>query len=119
MTEIVPFELAIPQAAIDDLITVGERNNVALTQTFANSLWTDFQPFVASATGMSGDELRADPETARLQEAVLALMDNLSVIKVKVYDLEGLTVFSTEAEQMGDEKRLEQLKAEFNQFIKK
>lgn len=92
------------QAAIDDLITLGERNNIALTQTFANSLWDDFQPFVESASGMSGDDLRADPETARLHEAVLALMENLSVIKVKVYNLDGLTVFSTEAAQMGDDK---------------
>jgi hypothetical protein len=92
------------QAAVDDLVTLGERNNVALTQTFANSLWGEFQPFVLSASDMTGDELREDPETARLRESVLALRNNLSVIKVKVYNLEGLTVFSTEAEQTGQDK---------------
>ena len=41
---------------------------------------------------------------ARLHGAVLGLMRGLSVVKVKVYNTDGLTVFSTQASQMGEDK---------------
>ena len=91
--------------AVSDLVALGENKNVSLTRAFTNSLWPQFAPFVASATGRSGDALRAQPETAQLRQAVIALMQDLSVVKVKVYNLSGLTVFSTQASQIGEDKR--------------
>jgi signal transduction histidine kinase/CheY-like chemotaxis protein/HPt (histidine-containing phosphotransfer) domain-containing protein len=90
--------------ARDNLIALAQNNNVALTQIFSNSLWRQFAPFLASVSGLTGEQLRAHPETAKLRQAVLALMDGLSVVKVKIYNLEGLTVFSTQASQMGQDK---------------
>lgn len=92
------------QMAVNDLMALGESRNVALTQAFANSLWPQFAPFVASASGLSGDEIRARPEIAQLHQAVLAQMNGLQVVKVKVYNLDGLTVFSTQASQIGEDK---------------
>lgn len=91
-------------SAMSDLIEVGESKNVALTKAFSNSLWPQFAPFLTSSAGLSGDELRAHPEIARLRQAVLEQMDGLSVVKVKIYNLEGLTVFSTEEGQIGEDK---------------
>jgi signal transduction histidine kinase len=87
-----------------NLINLGEKNNVALTQAFSNSLWPQFAPFVNAVSNFNHDQLRAHPETAKLRQAVLALMDGLSVVKVKVYNLDGLTVFSTQASQIGEDK---------------
>ena len=92
------------KTALRDLIEFEENKNVALTQAFSNSLWPQFAPFVTSVSGLRGEELRALPETARLRQAVVAQMDGLSVVKVKIYNLEGLTVFSTEASQIGEDK---------------
>ena len=89
---------------INDLTAVAESQNVALTQAFANSLWPQFEPFVTSASTLSNEELRNAPEIKELRQAVLAQMDGLSVVKVKVYNLDGLTVFSTEEAQIGDDK---------------
>ncbi|HET7090313.1 MAG TPA: GAF domain-containing sensor histidine kinase [Anaerolineae bacterium] len=91
------------QTAVSDLIKLEESKNAALTQAFANSLWPQFAPFVTSATGLSSDELRTHPETAKLRQAILAQVKGLAVVKVKVYDLEGLTVFSTEESQIGQD----------------
>ena len=89
---------------VKDLMHMGERKNVALTQAFANSLWPDFAKYTQSVSELDGNALRARPETAAFYQAVQELMRGLSVVKVKVYNLEGLTVFSTEASQIGEDK---------------
>lgn len=92
------------QFVLGNLTEMAESKNVALIQAFANSLWPQLAPFVASASEFTPDELRAHPEIAQLRQAVLAQMKGLSVVKVKVYNLDRLTVFSTEAKQIGDDK---------------
>jgi signal transduction histidine kinase len=90
--------------AISDLITASESKNVALTQTFANFLWPEFKEFVSDASELSIEELQNHPRTQELYALVEAQLDGLTVVKVKVYDLDGLTVFSTEKAQIGDNK---------------
>jgi diguanylate cyclase (GGDEF)-like protein/PAS domain S-box-containing protein len=92
--------------AIKDLIRSAERNNLALTQAFSNSLWPQFAPFMVQAAKLSGDELRAHPETARLMRAVATQVEGLPVLKVKTFDLQAKTLFSTEAKQIGEIKDL-------------
>ncbi len=90
--------------ALNDLLELGERHNVALTQAFSNSLWPQFSLFLTRTVGLSGDEIRTHHNTAELRKAVLAQMRGLSVLKIKLYDLTGRTVFSTEARQIGEDK---------------
>jgi PAS domain S-box-containing protein len=97
------LSLIYRQAATRDLLALGESKNVALTQTFANSLWPEFETLIAEASGLDGDELRGYPEMTHLQQAVREQMAGLSVVRVKVYDLEGQTVFSTETAQIGED----------------
>src|SRR5687768_337573 len=92
------------ETAVRDLLALRENNNVALTQAFANSLWPDIASFVASASSLSSEQLQAHPRIADLRTAVLQQMAGQSVVKVKVYDLSGLTVFSTEAGQIGQDR---------------
>lgn len=92
------------QLALRDLLELQESKNAALTQAFVNSLWPEFAPFVATASTFAPAELAAQPEIPQLHQAVVAQMQGLSVVKVKVYNLDGLTVFSTEAAQIGEDK---------------
>jgi hypothetical protein len=50
--------------------------------------------------------LRAHPETARVHQAVITMMGHLPVVKVKIYNLDELTVFSTDAGQIGEDEKL-------------
>lgn len=92
------------QIAVDELIEIGESKNAALTQTFSNVIWPEFAEFLGSASALGADAIRAHPETARLRQAVLEQTQGLSVIKVKIYNLEGFTVFSTQESQIGEDK---------------
>jgi len=90
--------------ALNDLLELGERHNIAMTQAFSNSLWPQFSLFLTRTVSLSGDEIRTHHDTAELRKAVLAQMRGLSVLKIKLYDLTGRTVFSTEARQIGEDK---------------
>ena len=92
------------QQAIRDLVNLTEEHNVALTQVFSNTLWQEYGPFLSSTQALSDEALVADPRTNQLYEEVLAQVQGLSVAKIKVFDLEGRTVFSTDLSQIGADK---------------
>src|SRR5690606_7282009 len=80
---------------------LAEQNNAALTQAFANAVWPEFAAFLTEAGGRSAEEIRHDPNTAALREAVRDLVRGTSVLKIKIYGTGGLTVFSTDPQQIG------------------
>jgi signal transduction histidine kinase len=114
-----------------NLVTVHEAGHITLANVFANALWTShFAPIVARAQAVpiercrtpalaaQGDapgalqacvaELRrqvtALPGFSDLDPPVRALMKRTNVFKIKVYDLRGLTVYSSELAQVGEDK---------------
>ena len=80
-------------------------DNVAITRIFASTLWPRHAAYVTSAGKLSKEQLRNNPEVALIRADVLRQMNGLSVVKVKIYDLHGLTVFSTDEKQIGEDKR--------------
>jgi diguanylate cyclase (GGDEF)-like protein len=80
------------------------RNNVAITQIFASTLWPNHASYAKSASAIPKAELQQRPEVARIREDVLRQMTGLMVVKVKIYNLDGLTVFSTDPKQIGEDK---------------
>ncbi len=85
----------------DQFASLAEQNNAALTQAFANAVWPDFEPFLIAASHRGGDELRRDPTMAALQDAVRRLVAGTKALKIKIYDVDGRTVFSTDPKQIG------------------
>ena len=80
------------------------RANADLTRAFANAVWKDYREFVIGSTGRSRESLLADPAIAGLRADILGKMGGLRVAKVKVYNLAGMTVFSTDERQIGESK---------------
>jgi diguanylate cyclase (GGDEF)-like protein len=92
------------EIAVRSLIAMGESNNKALTLVLANSLWPTLAPYLAAAEALPTAELKAYAGGKALAAALVAHLQGLSVAKVKVYDIRGRTVFSTEAKQIGEDK---------------
>ena len=80
------------------------RANADLARAFANTVWARYRGFVIDSAGRSPQALAADPAVAQLRADVLAKMNGLQVAKVKIYNVDGLTVFSTDARQIGEDK---------------
>lgn len=87
--------------ATSQLRELGESNNVALAQIFSNSIWPQFRAFQDAAGRIDADRLRAHPDIVKLRQSVLDVMRNTQVVKVKLYEVDGRTLFSTDPAQIG------------------
>lgn len=122
------------QAAQKSLVAAQEAANENMTTLLANVLWeSDFAPLIASVQSLSvercrkieeyrhipatmapearkecfaqlGQAIRALPGFTALNQRTFAAMKGSAVFKVKVYDLRGLTVYSSEHSQIGEDK---------------
>ncbi len=90
--------------ATNELIRLTENQNVALAQSFANSIWQRFSTYVDSVAGLNGDAIRARPETHEIHQALKTLTADFPVLKVKIYGKGGLTVYSSVFNEIGIDK---------------
>ena len=118
------------QAARASLLAVHEASHVNLTRLVANMMWdADFAPLVAGAQRFAAEPCRALPAGpadteaatrhacfAALGQRILSLpgfvaldrkayaaMRASTVFKIKVFDLRGVTVYSSEHRQIGED----------------
>jgi diguanylate cyclase (GGDEF)-like protein len=89
---------------VHHLIEHESRANADLTRAFANAVWSRYRSFVRSSAGRSRLALLADPALPRIRADVLEKMSGLKIVKIKIYNLDGLTVFSTDEQQIGEDK---------------
>lgn len=117
-----------------DLLAIHESGNVNLTRLFANALWDDdIAPFVAEVTKIPADhcismkdvekdgkmkappakkacfkevgaQILKNPRFEEINKKVFDSMRKSTVFKVKVFDLRGITVYSSQHSQIGDSK---------------
>ena len=92
-------------AAREDILRFGEMNNVDLTRVFANNFEHVWKPLLLAAPSLSAAQLRVDPQTETLHGAIRAAVAGTSVLKVKLFTLDGRTVYSSEPGQIGEDKR--------------
>ncbi|WP_201492108.1 histidine kinase dimerization/phospho-acceptor domain-containing protein [Rubrivivax sp. A210] len=110
-------------AARDSLLAVHEASHVNLTRLVANTLWaSDIAPLLAQAQKLPADDCRAVAGEARracqaeigariralpgfkaLDTKAYAAMQSTTVFKIKVWDRRGITVYSSEQRQIGDD----------------
>ena len=83
------------------LAIMAEHHNIDLAKVLATTLWPRYGEFIDHAQSRGADAIRSAPETAALAKEVSAMMRGMQMVKVKIYDLSGYTVFSTDPAQIG------------------
>ncbi|WP_310450692.1 EAL domain-containing protein [Sulfuritalea sp.] len=91
--------------ALRDLKHLAEDRNLALTHALSNSLWPKFSGLMAANANTSPTALRAMAYRDSLYTLVARQMKDTDVVKVKIYALDGMTVFSSDPTQTGEDKR--------------
>lgn len=90
--------------AAAELLSLSEQKNVSLATTFKNSLWPRFEGFLGKSYVLSKEGLIGAEELPTLRQHVIALMSDTDVVKIKLYNLNGVTIFSTDIKQIGELK---------------
>lgn len=89
--------------AENELVSLVQDRNVSLAQTFANSIWPVFSEYIDSNPALA-DGLRDRPEIGRIHEILKTLAVDLPVLKVKIFSPAGLTLYSSDASEIGSIK---------------
>ena len=81
-----------------------ETANVAMARGFAQTLWGRFGEYVSTVDESDPNALRARPETERIRAVVREAVSGLPVLKLKIINAAGMTVYSSQENQIGESK---------------
>jgi signal transduction histidine kinase/CheY-like chemotaxis protein len=84
------------------LIASEEAHSAALGRSIANALWPHHSRYLTGTDETDANKLRANLETKKLDDDVRRFVDGLNILKVKFYRPNGVTVYSSEPGQIGD-----------------
>ena len=86
------------------LVEQSTHTNQHETRLLGQLLWPRFQPHITWSKAQTAASLRAAPATAEIDAVALNLFHGTDIIKVKLYNLDGITVYSSEHSQIGGDK---------------
>ncbi|MFV1917707.1 MAG: hypothetical protein ACC618_04495, partial [Patescibacteria group bacterium] len=86
------------------LISHKTNTNATLAKTFINSIWDKHSDFIRESRNFTKDSLIQRTELIELQADLQSLMQGSNIVKVKIYNNNGLTIFSTDPSQIGVDK---------------
>lgn len=94
------------KSAQDNMLLMQESNNADLTRVLANQLWQEhFIPLLRESASMPSRELARHVRIQEIHRRVADQIRGSSVYKIKVYDALGRTIYSSELNQIGEDKR--------------
>lgn len=85
-----------------EIVDTVEHSSVVLARSISNHLWPVHRGFVKRVPSLNPETLRARPEIDAITADLRKLIVGLPVLKVKIYNLDGVTIYSTERAQIGD-----------------
>ena len=86
------------------LLKHGEEKNQLLSKALANTIWPKYEKFLPRASNLNKSDLLEHPKTHAVYKELVHHVQGLNVLKVKIFDLTGYTVFSTDKDQIGVRK---------------
>ena len=88
--------------AISDIIILGERNNLVLAQTVLNSVKDELIEYLTADNANNKNPVaRHGPLPSGLNSAMQDVMGNNSVIKINIFNRDGIIIFSTQPSLIG------------------
>lgn len=88
---------------VQQLVEYAEAQNVSLARSLANTIWPKFSIYISSVSPLHVEDLRTRAEVQEIRDAVKAASAGLPILKVKIYNLDGLTVFSSDPNEIGED----------------
>lgn len=92
------------QVAIQGIMQLAERSNLALARTALNSVKPELIDYLDTVAQPGYAQISHSPP-AELAEAIRSLMRDSSVVRIKIYNRHGVVAFSTKTSQIGTDQR--------------
>lgn len=92
------------QVAIQGIMQLAERSNLALARTALNSVKPELIDYLDTVAQPGYAHISHSPP-AELAEAIRSLMRDSSVVRIKIYNQHGVVAFSTKTSQIGTDQR--------------
>jgi signal transduction histidine kinase/ActR/RegA family two-component response regulator len=80
-----------------------QASNVSLTRAFTNNAWLGIRPLLPPEDA-TPQQVRQNPYTDQIDEHVRRFSKGTDIVKIKIFNLSGLTVYSSETDQIGEFK---------------
>jgi diguanylate cyclase (GGDEF)-like protein len=88
----------------DALIEHEGKDNANVAQLFANGSWARHRHYIESDDLVDRSSVLAHPDLRILSQEISALVRGMKVVKVKIYNRRGLTIYSSDDRQIGESK---------------
>jgi diguanylate cyclase (GGDEF)-like protein len=92
------------QQEVTQMQQLAQDRNVNMTRVLGNFLQQDMAQLMSRSAGLQQADLQSLPEIPQLKDKIDPLIRGSDIVKVKIYNLAGITVFSTETAQIGESK---------------
>jgi signal transduction histidine kinase/ActR/RegA family two-component response regulator len=78
-------------------------SNLAMTQLIATEVWPKLASLLPN-TEVDAEGARSNPNLPAIDAIVRHFSPNTDIVKLKIFDLKGVTLYSSEARQIGEDK---------------
>jgi len=86
---------------LNNITAFGERQNIVLAHSLVNALKGTLPAYLALLAKVPPDALRDHRETAAIDQKIRLASEGLPVLKVKLFTLNGLTLYSSVSKEIG------------------
>jgi len=101
---IISLMILYRQISISSLVDHETRSNVAITEIMSNVVQSEYRDLIDTDSAKISELGGKRPAILQLDAEVKRLMRGSNLIKVKIYNLDGLTIFSTDPSQINQDK---------------
>ncbi|MBW8370308.1 MAG: hypothetical protein K0M66_04945 [Thiobacillus sp.] len=93
------------QVAIQGIIQLAERNNLTLARAALNSVRPALLEYLSSAAEVGTGDIGRPAPPPELAMAIRTLMHDSTVVRIKIYNQQGVVAYSTKTAQIGRDQR--------------
>jgi signal transduction histidine kinase len=102
MVTAIMMALLYRQVAMQGIVQLAERNNITLARAAMSPIQPALLEFLVATADRGSNSLRHQPLPPDLERSIRSLMQDRSVVKIKIFNRHGVVAFSTRPDQIGD-----------------
>ena len=91
------------QSAQQAVLFAAEEENQTLTELFIGEVWGDIEALLPHGKARPADVV-ANPELPGLDRRIRHFVHHTHIVKLKIFNLDGITLYSSEVKQIGEDK---------------